>query len=72
MNVVLIKPARALPIPLAIPSVLSQAVPVLSCSTATIEGVPNPSRYVSLTLEPGPFGATIITSTLSGAFIHPQ
>ena len=39
---------------------------------ATIDGVPKFSRYVSLTLEPGPFGATIIKSTFSGASIHFQ
>ncbi len=72
LNVVWISPARALPIAFAIPSVLSQAFPVKSWCTATIDGVPKFSRYVSRTLEPGPFGATMIMSISFGASIHFQ
>ena len=44
LNVVLMRPALALPMAFATPSVLSQAPPVWSWWTATIEGVPKSCR----------------------------
>ena len=43
-----------------------QASPLASCSTQTSTGTPRPSAYSRRTMWPGPFGATMHTSTPSG------
>ena len=43
-----------------------------SCSTATKQGTPLPAWYSLRTVCPGPFGATIVTSTFLGGTICPK
>ena len=47
------------------------ALPVASCSTAIRPGTPLPSVYWRRTRWPGPFGATIATSTPTGGSTSP-
>src|SRR3984893_5405437 len=69
LNVVLIRPALALPTAFPYANAFSQALPVASCSTATSEGTPLPSTYNSRIRCPGALGATIQTSTPSGGLL---
>ena len=71
VKVVLIAPARVPPIALAYDRASASALPVASCSTATRQGTPLPSTYWRRTRWPGPFGATIATSTSAGGLIRP-
>jgi hypothetical protein len=56
---------------LAYASASGNALPDASCSTATRQGTPLPSTYWRRTRCPGPFGATIATSTSAGGLIRP-
>ena len=69
-NVVSNTPARVPPIARAYASVRCRAVPVASWCTAKRHGTPCPATNVLRTRWPGPFGATMLTSTPSGGAIN--
>ena len=72
LNVVSSTPDLAPPIAFEYAKAISLAFPLGSWCTATKHGTPDPSVYVLLTICPGPFGATINTSTSLGATIWPK